>query len=779
MNLPVSVLAYILMLMLLNGILYFHNYSINKQQLQNEAKVLLEDVNEYFLDDLLEIRSDLLYLSSRQIDIDKSDVMTQAFLRFVKHKSKYDQLRYIDARGQERIRINYNNGAPYIVGEQDLQNKAHRYYFTESIALKSGDIYISQLDLNMEYQKVEVPLKPVIRYSAPVFDADGNKDGVVILNYLAKEMLERFNDMTKRFEGEVVLLNKEGYYLVGFTKEDEWGFMFPDKYERTFASYNPAAWKAISGENYGYFEDPGTYMEFATLDLTRFMERSYVDTTCRACHWKVVAVIPETLVEAQTLEYLKSLLPLNALLLFIGAMGLWLFFTSHERREKHEEQIQRLHEAIAAERELFISGPTVVLEFKNEYGWPVSFASENIYTVLGYKNSQFEEGRLDFSGIIAPEYLERFAEVITTAQREGLTHFEHEPFEVVSAGGERIWVQDSISIIRDSDGKTSHFLGYINNISPLKAAQEKVKKSGEFVQIVVDSIADPTLVIDVATYEVVLANQAARDMYIKEGESYNKMACYQLSHARNSPCEGENDPCPISMILETKKVSRVTHKHFASDGRAIYVELVATPILDEEGNVVQIIESHRDISHHIELENELKHLASMDKLTQIYNRGKFDEELQRQFDHAKRYDISMGIVMFDVDHFKSINDNYGHDAGDSVLVELTELIKSRIRRYDLFARWGGEEFAILVPKTEKKALETMMEHLRTSVEAHSFSRVGKITASFGATLICENDNVDSMMKRVDRALYQSKEDGRNRTSILTCDCPIDTKKGRV
>jgi diguanylate cyclase (GGDEF)-like protein len=199
----------------------------------------------------------------------------------------------------------------------------------------------------------------------------------------------------------------------------------------------------------------------------------------------------------------------------------------------------------------------------------------------------------------------------------------------------------------------------------------------------------------------------------------------------------------------------------------MHVDVRATPIFDESGeNVVQIIESHRDITDTINMEKKLQYIAETDRLTQIYNRTKFDEELKKQIAWASLSNQKFGLIMLDLDHFKEVNDSFGHDIGDKVLKNAVELLHNRIRKSDILARWGGEEFMIIAPQIEMDDLLTMIESLRKAIEEIEHDQAGTVTASFGATLLTTNDNIQSLLKRVDMALYRSKNSGRNRCTIL-------------
>src|SRR5208283_640024 len=155
-------------------------------------------------------------------------------------------------------------------------------------------------------------------------------------------------------------------------------------------------------------------------------------------------------------------------------------------------------------------------------------------------------------------------------------------------------------------------------------------------------------------------------------------------------------------------------------------------------------------------------LSITDELTKIYNRKKFNEVFQEEIAKLKRYSRPLSLIMFDIDHFKNINDTYGHDAGDSALMEVVNIVKPMIREADLFARWGGEEFMILTPDTEKEGASEFAERIRKKINDKKLRKIGELTCSFGVSSHDGGETGDSLLKRVDKALYDAKESGRNK-----------------
>lgn len=154
--------------------------------------------------------------------------------------------------------------------------------------------------------------------------------------------------------------------------------------------------------------------------------------------------------------------------------------------------------------------------------------------------------------------------------------------------------------------------------------------------------------------------------------------------------------------------------------------------------------------------------AYYDTLTKVYNRNKFNEFFEIEINRVKRYGNTASLVILDLDHFKHFNDTYGHLVGDKVLVKLAETISANIRKTDLFARWGGEEFVLLLPETDLDNAKIMCEKLRHKVEMIECDETERITASFGVTQLHQEDTLKTALDRADRALYEAKKAGRNR-----------------
>lgn len=172
-----------------------------------------------------------------------------------------------------------------------------------------------------------------------------------------------------------------------------------------------------------------------------------------------------------------------------------------------------------------------------------------------------------------------------------------------------------------------------------------------------------------------------------------------------------------------------------------------------------------DMAHQIQDNlNALEKASLTDQLTQLYNRRALDNKLEELYENFERYKTIFSVVIIDIDFFKSVNDTYGHDVGDSVLKEFALILKKSIRKTDMVGRWGGEEFLVIAPNTSHDEVKKLAEGIRKKIELYSFKVVGSKTASFGTSEIKENMAILDVIEKADEALYFSKENGRNRVS---------------
>jgi PAS domain S-box-containing protein len=275
--------------------------------------------------------------------------LAREFLWFCRIKKIYDQVRFLDEHGMEVLRVNYNNGAPTVVPSRNLQPKGERYYFKDTFGLAEREVFVSPFDLNIEHRQLEMPIKPMIRFGTPVFDSRGRKRGIVLLNYLGAHLLNTLDAIAKRGLGEVLLLNSEGYFLCGPNKDDEWGFMYKKKKDRTFARTFPEAWHTISRSDTGQFSTADGMYTYTTI---RPFTEAQVSSTGSgepytpsrkmlegtAYYWKLVSHIPAGRPSLESAPRLGRFLPVYAVMLVLAAIGCgYVAYAGGKRRQAEEE----------------------------------------------------------------------------------------------------------------------------------------------------------------------------------------------------------------------------------------------------------------------------------------------------------------------------------------------------------------------------------------------------------------------------------------------------------
>lgn len=183
----------------------------------------------------------------------------------------------------------------------------------------------------------------------------------------------------------------------------------------------------------------------------------------------------------------------------------------------------------------------------------------------------------------------------------------------------------------------------------------------------------------------------------------------------------------------------------------------------------QTDELNRQVMRQANEQEALRKLAYIDPLTGLYNRRRIEEILDASRLTEQLSGTGLGVLLCDIDHFKSVNDEFGHFAGDRILVRIGQLLKDHFRRGDAVGRWGGEEFLVVLPNLTQAEAEVISENFRARIERETHPPKGKLTVSLGLAMIKPDETAESLLKRADRALMLSKQTGRNRLYICQCD----------
>lgn len=217
------------------------------------------------------------------------------------------------------------------------------------------------------------------------------------------------------------------------------------------------------------------------------------------------------------------------------------------------------------------------------------------------------------------------------------------------------------------------------------------------------------------------------------------------------------------------KATRVEILLYGQNGQPHWLDINITPVSNPGGDTTHFAFIGRDIHRYKNLERQLTNLALFDSLTGALNRTAFHQQADKEFARSRRYYRPLSVIMLDIDHFKQVNDRYGHSAGDQVLQIFAEACQDVIRTTDLMGRVGGEEFAILLPDTPSKSACHLAERLRARITKYPYlagDMLIEVTASLGvAELHADDHDFKMLLHRADEALYQAKHNGRNQVKL--------------
>lgn len=299
----------------------------------------------------------------------------------------------------------------------------------------------------------------------------------------------------------------------------------------------------------------------------------------------------------------------------------------------------------------------------------------------------------------------------------------------------------------------------------LEAAIAALRDGESLLRSTLESTADGILVVD-SSGRVAHANRRFQEMWrippsLMSTRDDEKLLAYVLDQLEN----------PDLFVLKVRELYQASDESFDvlrfKDARVF--ERYSRPLLTD-GRIEGRVWSFRDVSERKRFEDQLLDLANHDPLTGLFNRRRFNEEIERQLSTARRYGMTGALLFLDLDQFKDVNDSRGHRAGDDLLVALARLLRERLRETDVIARLGGDEFAVLLPHTDETEAGLVAQSLLDAIRGETFTIAGSpfgVTASIGVALFPAHASTASeLLSSADLAMYEAKERGRNRISVF-------------
>lgn len=317
-------------------------------------------------------------------------------------------------------------------------------------------------------------------------------------------------------------------------------------------------------------------------------------------------------------------------------------------------------------------------------------------------------------------------------------------------------------------GSEPYILSVIKDITELHEMEKRLKASEELHRMLADNAND------------VIWTMGLDGKFTYVSPSVLKLRGYTVEEVMAQ--SREELLCPSSvMLLENglRTAAHAVHNNLpfpvfrgdveqpCKDGTTVWTDLTVSGMYDGENRFVGMLGVTRDITERKRMEKEIRRLSETDRLTGLSNRLKLDEVLATEIEQSALRGLPCSIVLLDIDYFKRVNDTFGHLVGDTALQDVARMLIQGVRMYDTVGRWGGEEFMMILPGADTDDATAVAERVRARIAAHSFERVGKLTASFGVATTRGEMSIVELVVSADDALYRAKNEGRNRVARYT------------
>jgi diguanylate cyclase (GGDEF)-like protein len=311
-------------------------------------------------------------------------------------------------------------------------------------------------------------------------------------------------------------------------------------------------------------------------------------------------------------------------------------------------------------------------------------------------------------------------------------------------------------------------LHILEKVARILILEKKLNTTREIMQTMIDGIPDPILYIE-PDYTVAMMNQAAKE---QTNDSVLVNKCFNLAQKNIPACSEDGSSCPMNSVKKIKQPVTLRHLRKDKDGNKRYVEVHMRPVLDVEGEITAYVEITHDITKYLTVQDRLQaeteklaHISMHDPLTHLPNRRLLMDRIEQAIQRKGRTKETFGVFFIDLDHFKDINDSFGHSNGDKILIEAANRMQKVIRKGDTISRMGGDEFVLIVENgVDSIHFSVIAEKIQELFDKPFFLNEQKIviTCSIGISLFPQDgENAEILLNKSDTAMYASKNGGRH------------------
>ena len=403
--------------------------------------------------------------------------------------------------------------------------------------------------------------------------------------------------------------------------------------------------------------------------------------------------------------------------------------------------------------------PTVFFILKKDLKtWELEYVTSNVKNLYGCSCSDFLSKKVKHEDFIHPEDLEQYKDELANVSKIIKDEYTYKPYRLLN-NNEVIWVNHIIKIIRNHDGKVSHYYGYLTDISP---AQNAKKELEQYFNIINENV-----LISVTDKKGTIINVS--DAYCRLTKFEKDELIGKKHSIFRHPSTSDDFFKQLWETIEKGQIWKGEHLNLKKDKSEFWVENSITPTFDFNKNIIGYTSVYNDISD----KKRILELSITDYLTQLYNRRHFSHIFDLELKRSKRDNKNFILMILDIDFFKQYNDTYGHLQGDEVLKAVSNALKLSLKRScDLVFRLGGEEFGVITSDIDYEGVVLLSKQLLNAISdlkiEHKSSKISDfVTISIGVKIVNSKINLEEkyIYKSADDALYEAKEKGRNQVVI--------------